>query len=62
MAPDLVEEFVRTFQKEINLQRRDDEALHEAEDATSPSSNASPMASLTLLQTDCAPLAAAATR
>ena len=30
MAPDLVEEFVRTFQKEINLQRRDDEALHEA--------------------------------
>ena len=30
MAPDLVEEFVRTFQKEINLQRREDEALHEA--------------------------------
>ena len=27
MAPDLVEEFI---QKEINLQRRDDEGLHEA--------------------------------
>jgi hypothetical protein len=30
MAPDLVEEFVGTFRKEINLQRRGDEALHEA--------------------------------
>jgi site-specific DNA recombinase len=30
MAPDLVEEFVRAFQKEINLQRREDEAHHDA--------------------------------
>jgi site-specific DNA recombinase len=29
MAPELVEEFVRAVQKEINLQRRDDEALHD---------------------------------
>ena len=29
MAPELVEEFVRAIQKEINLQRRDDQALHD---------------------------------
>ena len=29
MAPELVEEFVRAVQKEINLQRRDDQALHD---------------------------------
>jgi len=29
MAPELVEEFVRAFHKEINLQRRDDEVLRE---------------------------------
>jgi site-specific DNA recombinase len=29
MAPELVEEFVRAFHKEINLQRRDNEALRE---------------------------------
>ena len=30
MAPDLVEEFIRAFQKEINLQRREDDALRDA--------------------------------
>ena len=30
MAPELVEEFVRAFQKEINLQRREDDALRDA--------------------------------
>ena len=30
MAPELVEEFVCAFHKEINLQRRDDDALREA--------------------------------
>jgi site-specific DNA recombinase len=30
MAPELVEEFVRTFQKEINFQHREDEALRDA--------------------------------
>ena len=29
MAPDLVEEFVRAYQQEINLQRREDEALRQ---------------------------------
>ena len=28
MAPELVEEFIRAFQKEINLQRRENDALH----------------------------------
>jgi hypothetical protein len=31
MAPELVEEFVRAVQKEINLQRRDGEALRDAQ-------------------------------
>jgi hypothetical protein len=31
MAPELVEEFVRAFHQEINLQRREDEALRDAE-------------------------------
>ena len=30
MAPELVEEFIRAFQKEINLQRREDDALRDA--------------------------------
>jgi len=30
MAPELVEEFVRAVQKELNLQRREDNALHDA--------------------------------
>jgi site-specific DNA recombinase len=30
MAPELVEEFVRAVQKEINLQRRKDDAVREA--------------------------------
>jgi hypothetical protein len=30
MAPELVEEFIRAFQNEINLQRRENDALHEA--------------------------------
>jgi hypothetical protein len=30
MAPELVEEFVRAFQKEINLQRREHDALRDA--------------------------------
>jgi site-specific DNA recombinase len=30
MAPELVEEFIRAFQTEINLQRREDDALHDA--------------------------------
>jgi site-specific DNA recombinase len=31
MAPELVEEFIRAFQKEINLQRREDDALRDAQ-------------------------------
>jgi DNA invertase Pin-like site-specific DNA recombinase len=31
MAPELVEEFIRGFHKEINLQRREDDALHDAQ-------------------------------
>jgi site-specific DNA recombinase len=31
MAPDLVEEFIRAFQKEVNLQRREDDALQEVQ-------------------------------
>ncbi|MBK5197068.1 MAG: recombinase family protein [Methyloceanibacter sp.] len=31
MAPDLVEEFIRAFQKEVNLQRREDDALREVQ-------------------------------
>ena len=30
MAPELVEEFIRAFQKEINLQRRENDTRHEA--------------------------------
>ena len=30
MAPELVEEFIRAFHKEINLQRREDDALRDA--------------------------------
>jgi site-specific DNA recombinase len=31
MAPELVEEFIRVFQKEVNLQRREDNALREVQ-------------------------------
>jgi hypothetical protein len=31
MAPELVEEFIRAFQKEVNLQRREDNALREGQ-------------------------------
>jgi hypothetical protein len=35
MAPELVEEFVRAVQKEINLQRREDDALRDGRNASS---------------------------
>jgi site-specific DNA recombinase len=31
MAPELVEEFIRAFQREVNLQRREDDALREVQ-------------------------------